>query len=262
MQHIQDNEFDRYFKDQLVDSEVQPSANLWDRIEPQIANKKKRSQSVYWAAAAIAVLALSAGLMFTQPGNQSSGVQQGTSVALNKAEAKHQEGAGLANVSEETKATERSQRVAPADLVAKLPVATHTGKQPGKENKKTLTAMQPFAATSHHSNTTPVQMIEERKGQVTDLSVAEVAFADNNTPAASSAPVAAVDAIIETYETTEIEHTTRPRIRNAGDLVNFVVDKIDKREQKLVEFRTDDDENSSLVAINIGPFKINQRKSK
>jgi hypothetical protein len=54
----------------------------------------------------------------------------------------------------------------------------------------------------------------------------------------------------------------RVRIRNAGDLVNFVVDKIDRREQKIVAFNTDDDDNSSLVALNIGPFRFNSKKHK
>ena len=56
-----------------------------------------------------------------------------------------------------------------------------------------------------------------------------------------------------------MEHT---KIRNVGDLINFVVEKVDKREQKFLQFKSDDDDNSSLVAINIGPFKLNARKHK
>jgi hypothetical protein len=52
----------------------------------------------------------------------------------------------------------------------------------------------------------------------------------------------------------------RKGIRNVGDLVNFVVDKVDKREKKLVRFNTDDDDNSSIVGINIGFLKFNKKR--
>ena len=51
-------------------------------------------------------------------------------------------------------------------------------------------------------------------------------------------------------------------IRNVGDLVNYVVDKVDKREEKFIQFKTDNDDNSSLIGLNIGMFKFNQRKHK
>ncbi len=51
----------------------------------------------------------------------------------------------------------------------------------------------------------------------------------------------------------------RKGIRNVGDLVNFVVDKVDKRDKKLVRFNTDDDDNSSIVGINIGFLKFNKK---
>ena len=51
----------------------------------------------------------------------------------------------------------------------------------------------------------------------------------------------------------------RKGIRNVGDLVNFVVDKVDKRDKKLLHFNTDEDDNSSLVGINIGFLKLNKK---
>ena len=46
-----------------------------------------------------------------------------------------------------------------------------------------------------------------------------------------------------------------------GDLINFVVDKVDKREDKLIRFDTDDD-NSSLIGINIGMIRFSKKKHK
>lgn len=49
----------------------------------------------------------------------------------------------------------------------------------------------------------------------------------------------------------------------AGDrnLVNCVVDKVDKSEEKIIQFKTEDD-NSSLVALNIGILRCNTKKHK
>ena len=58
----------------------------------------------------------------------------------------------------------------------------------------------------------------------------------------------------------EFENTTeRKGIRNVGDLVNYVVDRVDKRDKKLLRFNTDDDDNSSLVGINIGFLKLSKK---
>lgn len=262
MQHIQDNEFDRLFKDQLSDSEVEPSVNLWNRIEPQLAKRKSRRSPYYWAAAATVLIALSAGLLFTQNENQPMKAQQSTDITVSKVEAAEQRDVVQADVPEqpvvlrETDVNTRTVNV--GDQRQAPPVAQDYA----PDEKKSLLAMQPVVDKLHHNNTTLVQKIEQPAEQGMEFPAADVALADISVSAVTNAPVAAVDAITETTETIEIEQITRPRIRNAGDLVNFVVDKIDKREQKIVEFRTDEDENSSLVAINIGPFKINQRKSK
>lgn len=262
MQHIPDNEFDRLFKDQLVDSEVEPSITLWDRIEPQLAKRKSRRSPYYWAAAATVLVALSAGLLFTQNENQPLNAQQSTDIAGAKVETAEQRDVVQAEVPEDQVIARGTDVDTPTVNVGDQRQALPVAQDIAPEERKSLVAMQPGTNKVHHNHTTPVHKIEKPAEQVLEFPAAEVALADNNRPAATNSPVAIVDAITETTETIEIEQNTRPRIRNAGDLVNFVVEKIDKREQKLVEFRTDEDENSSLVAINIGPFKINQRKSK
>ncbi|MNQ93554.1 hypothetical protein D3C85_1090260 [compost metagenome] len=63
-------------------------------------------------------------------------------------------------------------------------------------------------------------------------------------------------------EITETEGRERRGIRNVGDVINFVVDKLDKREKKIIQFRTDDDDNSSLIAVNIGILQFNPKRNK
>ena len=82
------------------------------------------------------------------------------------------------------------------------------------------------------------------------MPVEEIVLASNNDPA-----------LVKDDVSNENVEAPNRGIRNMGDLVNYVVDKLDKREEKLLQFKTEDD-NSSLVALNIGMFKFNQKKHK
>lgn len=66
---------------------------------------------------------------------------------------------------------------------------------------------------------------------------------------------------VKTDEPVNDNEQTNKGIRNVGDVVNLIVNKMDKRKDKLIQFRTDDDD-SSLASINIGPFKIGKRNKK
>ena len=48
----------------------------------------------------------------------------------------------------------------------------------------------------------------------------------------------------------------RHKIHNFGDLVNLVVDKLDKREDKVIQFADDEDGDSHLTGVNLGIVRI------
>jgi len=52
---------------------------------------------------------------------------------------------------------------------------------------------------------------------------------------------------------------TRHKIRSPGDLINAVVEKVDKRRDKIIEF-TDDDDETNVTGINLGIIKIKKEK--
>jgi hypothetical protein len=282
MQHIPDNEFDRLFREGLAEAEVTPSASVWDRIEPQISGKSKRRSAYYWSAAATVLVGLTAGLLFIQNPDRQAVNNNIAEVQLNKGQAKVQQksdvGTADADVSDDnlnrlseqvnTSSKGASEEVVRPDGIRmtknnglnrsisndnRQSLAVSKSMNSNADDKKSLVAMQPDAGQVHLIITKPEQEVQMPAEQVIEMPAAALALTDN-TPDALE-----VEAITEKAQN---EMPTRTRIRNAGDLVNFVVEKLDKREEKIVEFRTDDDDNSSLVAINIGPFKINQRRHK
>jgi hypothetical protein len=68
--------------------------------------------------------------------------------------------------------------------------------------------------------------------------------------------VAQVDQV--ELESNSVDGTTKPRIKSIGGLVNFVIAQVDKREDKIIEFR-DGEEGSEVSGINLGPLKFKNR---
>jgi len=241
---MQDKEFDQLFKDRFEEAEIQPSATLWDAIQTEITPVRKRTSSGWWmAAAAVVLIAVSAGLLF----NKSEKIQ-------------------LQGKAELAQTTQSVPAIVEADPEISTPVQSsiilvkavshpvgvdrqlNNNIAPHVE-EKSLASMQPKAGLAH-----PLTIENETLAKVAIGSIQE------NTDvviASADIPATTVDAVANENEQTE--HT---KIRNVGDLINFVVEKVDKREQKFLQFKSDDDDNSSLVAINIGPFKLNARKHK
>jgi len=247
MQHMQDKDFDQLFKDRFEDAEIQPSAGLWNNIQQGIAPKRQRKLPIMWMAAASVAITVTAAVLLNKPEKiQLHGQVAVVDTPKESSSATIQKDAAQAETS-------------PERMDVSTPSSAAASKNPTRE-EKSLLAMQPTPQNSHLTNMEPEIAATEQPEVVTqELPPVEVAVATITKPETATAvelPVAINN------EAAEVEQSGRTRIRNAGDLLNFVVDKLDKRDQKILEFQTDEDDNSSLVAINIGPFKVNTRKHK
>ena len=280
MQHIQDKEFDQLIKNKFEEAEIEPSADLWATISPQLENKRKRAFPLYWmAAAAVAVTALTAGLLFNR---NAPAVKQGVELAAVKKENTVQQKAAenLQQVNPDVNSSVngsavRSSAVPVSELATipkrlKQPVSAlemnrfaslstvDSAKHTAAENtaalyaKKVLLAMQPLNEITHLDNEALVvkqQMMGLPKSTAKSrevLMMANVNAGDED------------DTTVNSENEQPDEHKG---IRNVGDLVNYVVKKVDKRGEKFLQFKTEDD-NSSLIAINIGILKFNKKKRK
>lgn len=245
MQHMPDKEFDQLFREQFMNAEIEPSANLWSKIEQQLEPKRKRAFPVYWMAAASVAVAFTAMMLFQQPekiqlqGQPAVTVEQQAALPVTSSEAEH--------------------TAMDSAVPAAKPVFAVTGitarqlspvKNDGAENipANITLSMQPqedFARL-------PIKQADPKPMDVLPVTAAQT---ENPLMIAQVDPQRTESNVIS-----ETDHVTeRKGIRNVGDLVNYVVDKVDKRDKKLVRFNTDDDDNSSIVAINIGFLKLNKK---
>jgi hypothetical protein len=240
MQHIPDKEFDKLFKDKFNDAEIEPSANLWANIEKELVPKRKRIIPVYWMAAASVLIVISAMLVFQKTDKIQLRVEQQQANTITTVE----EGSLPTNVIEqptvETKIVNSNK-----SFVAK--VSTQEAVEDNLDNQQL--AMQPIKET---------ERLPIKQQEVMQLAIVPIKETVIENPIVIAQVIPKQEVESNTISETD-NFSERKGIRNVGDLVNFVVDKVDKRDKKILKFNTDDDDNSSLVALNIGFLKFNKK---
>lgn len=249
MQPIQDKDFDQLFKNAFDDAEIAPSRDLWSNIESEIEPKKKRIIPVYWLSAAAVLLVVAAGILIYQ--QQNVNPKQLTSYVAPKV---HQpavvEQIVKDSVITPVKPIEKVEAVLPVNTKPATSLAKTTIKKEVKpiEKQKIATAPEVFKQEMVIAKT------EEPKKDIKTKIEEAILQPEKETVIAANPTAVKIDEPINDNEEQNIKS-----IRNVGDVVNLIVNKVDKRKDKFIQFRTDDDD-SSLSSINIGPFKIGKRK--
>lgn len=250
MQHMPDKDFDKLFKDSFMDAEIEPSADLWGNIAQQLEPQKKRSFPLFWmAAASVAVVA--SVMLFTKGGDKVYLQGAAPEVAVvNNAET---QALPVVDTQEETTVAEAilPERTATSMTLLKREITKPVAGKIEDTQKNNLVAVQPSDMNEH---------LPIKRGDAKPLDVAPVV----NIPVDNKVSYANVpDAKpIDYFEQQEESDSNKKGIRNVGDLINYVVDKVDKRDKKLIKFDTDDDDNSSIIGLNIGFLKLNKKNNK
>jgi len=236
---MQDKAFDQLFKDALEHAEIQPSADLWNNLAKDLKEPvTKRQLPIYWMVAAAVAVVLFSVLLFV-PGQEKIKLQ-GAAMAVKDTR--------VVPVVAEQAASTRDAAITNEDQSTPLVIAPRVNEA---DMEKDFKAMQPKEALVRHD-------------------VKKVALVPEVRQAMGPDPYAGQDVVMAKVDATEVpdqnvtaetEEPEHKGIRNFGDLVNYVVDKVDKREQKFLKFSSDDD-NSSLIGINIGFIRLNAKRHK
>lgn len=237
MQNIQDKAFDELFKEKLGDAEIQPSANLWGNIAAGLQPAAKRRFPVYWMAAALALIVVGLGLLM--PETEKVRLQAPAQLAV-------REDVAVAVAPPALDLTGAGAIAATSYKSTPLVIAPRL--KADIENKSDRPKMQPERAADRLVNKQE-EVVEEpvqSPKPVNETMIASANMQEDNQP---------------DLTVTKTDETAGKGIRNVGDLINFVVNKVDRREKKVIQFETDDD-NSSIVALNIGFIKFNRKSDK
>jgi hypothetical protein len=260
---MQDKEFDDVFRSKLDGFEAEPTGKVWDSIDEGLdtAHRRKMFMPILRIAASM-ILVLGLGVLFFYNRDKVFAVKGGKN--------------GL---------VKNMQPVKKTDAIAPV-------KQP--EPVKTVVQQPVVNSIARLNNQGKKQdrVKSTQKDVIMDIPVPEVvAYVEPMQPAASAEPSKKVDItqpVVPGLETPLTAKTTdiaapkvapqvtaqipatdaaakpakRRGIHNFGDLVNLVVDKVDKRKDKAIRFTDSDDDESTITSVNIGPVKINKDTDK
>jgi len=253
---MQDNEFDDLFRSKLGGLEVQPSAQVWDHIAAGLGNSKKKSilPMLSMAASIVVLLAASTWFLLDKPVKQEQNqVAQIKVTPRNSATIQPQ----TTIVKQPNTTVETAQTTPGAALVAKTPTAKIKVKSVVKQD------------ITEPVNITPTPVVADKQTQQVLAAVPTQPVAHPVVPEMqlagstinSDAPVLKLASTAPTAVTaSQVEKKKKHGIHSLGDLINAVVSKVDKREDKLIEFTESDDDQSSITGINLGIIKIKKEK--
>ena len=249
MRPMQDKDFDQLFKERFEAFEAEPSDNLWQKITKELdapVQKKKRTLTPYWMAAASVVLLTSAVLWLNKPED------------VIKLQGKSQ-GQVMVNQTKVTGTDAQDVKSQGSDEPAREVL---TSAQPEKARYLASHKAPKIKVTPLNKTAVPEKVRTQLPAEDEVLLATQQVTIDvkkqEKVPANEGNEV-----VMAQIDESEIEdhreaETTNPRIKSIGGLVNFVIAQVDKRDDKIIEFR-DGEEGSTVSGINIGPLKFKSR---
>jgi len=255
---MQDKEFDELFRAKLDMFEAEPSANVWPGITDGLdAGKRRKSLTPWLSIAAGIVVLIGIGVFFIPKKTNTSehpSVQTGVpEIAQSTVTVQSQPGPATQASPEKKHLIElkrdgeaaRIQPNRPTNITSQKNV--DTAGYPAKTVKSNepqliATVSQPITITKPIVPDVPLQTT--------------VKISIDQTPGSNliADKLASQNSADNKKDSVLVKR--KHKIHNFGDLVNLVVDKLDKRPDKVVQFASDEDGDSHLTGINLGILKI------
>jgi hypothetical protein len=252
---MQDREFDKIFREKLDCFESEPSAGVWPGIVSGLNGNKRRNTPVWTLriAASIIVLIAAGVLFFPKKREQGQGhtakqlraaiIQRSPVPVMEQGTVKPKTSADDLDKQHEMAVGNAPAHLSKIALLAAGAIVSG----PAVDIRQTETTTPPENRPEMLSAVAPDDRTQIEAKQMPDN---QAAFVNKPVSAAIQMPVATAN--IAPVKTAH-------KIRSFGDLVNVVVAKIDKRKDKVIEF-SDDDDGSSVTAVNLGIIKIRREK--
>lgn len=264
---MQDNEFDKLFHSKLNDFEAEPSGRVWDSVSDELTTGKRKKVliSLLSVAASIIVLITVGMLYFPQKASVNHGAHVGKSNLVKSI--------GLPRVDSIVKSSNDQQKPEHNNMVA------HQQNNAAiAANTKGVLPQSPAQVIANVNLTEPVQpdKTAERsdalismppKENVADMVTSGGGSVNINQPIEEKLPVIS-KTILPTNQLSALKKPdatpikSKYKIHRLGDFINFVVAKVDKRPDKIIEFAStdDDDDETRISGVNLGIIKIKNER--
>ena len=261
---ISDKELDELFSSKLDGLEAEPSANLWQNISFELDKKPKEKVLIpVLRIAAGLIVVLSAGLLFLQ---KNEPVKNQLPKKLVKVELAKKNPAveQIENLGDKKSMLLLATKIKAVKEVCAIKKPNQVS-NPKLVSSPKLETGYPSTQTLAQNKTETNQQQETTNANIAQTKIAVVPDAAINLKVQSEAETPLKTTLAEPQVLAATNNKTaklkRKGIRNMGDLVNLVMAKVDKRNDKLIEFSdSDDGDESNITGINLGIITIKKEK--
>ena len=266
---MQDREIDALFGAKLYDFEVEPSPTVWLAISAELDAGKRKQPFLPILSIAASVLALvAAGILFIpkkgvvnqKPDGQGTIVKALSTpkttpavivtsqpiMVTPKNSAKKDSGTTLAK---ESKQSNKFSEDTPNELNNPTGSATATFRQLPKPEEQISQVVNPKRQID-----IPVAVVPDADIPLSVPSTMADRLAGTSNPQVAAVQIPSADK--KQIPVSKQKH----KIHNLGDLLNLAIAKVDKRQDKIIEFTDDDDNGSMITAVNLGILKTKKAK--
>ena len=262
MKVASDKKFDEFFKSSFEDFEVEPSANSWSKIAQEIKQKPKKKFPIFWSAAASVLIVLGIGLgLYTKP-IEVIKLKPQTDDLTAKVEPKLEEN------KEQTLKNEQGAKNQEQKIGIEKPalLANSIKKQPVRlQNKISEKNISKDATITSKATVLDLNNLEEDLARVKPVkrinSVAQQMIDDEAKQIKFNGSKYTALALAQNTNDKNLNDDgaitgRKVKIKSVGDLVNFVVAKVDKREEKIIKVSKTEESDNEITGINLGLFKF------
>jgi hypothetical protein len=258
--NMQDKEFDDLFRSKLGDFEAQPSAQVWQNIDAELAGKRKKSIFPILSIAASVLILLTAGILFIPKKGVVKHKKQDTNVIAKVNPSVIKPG----NAEPVNPSEKQQEQLAAVETPVKNTTKVNQPKikiNAVEQKEQVSTSIAKIEIVKHEDQSLiasagipkQVDVVKQDPIELTEATSAEnKETVDNSAISLPAQPVLASNQPAKT-----VKPVAKKRgIRSFGDIVNLVVAKVDKRKDKLIQFSDSDDDGSVITAVHLGALKI------
>ena len=260
---MQDNEFDDLFRSKLEGFEAAPSANVWAGIDAELNGKiRKKILMPFLSIAASIIVLVGAGLFFIpqkQPVNSYHTVKKGDTktsqpvvavvLVKNDSNSAHLKPKPVAGRHKTPASAGSIANLTPAKVVNNIPVK-NTPEIIGQNTQAKTDDQLAIVSRPQKPNDLNKAVVPDDS---TPLSVRQTA----DIPATFTPKPVVLTTQVPVINNRDIAPVKAKRkIHNLGGLLNAVVAKVDKRDDKIIVFGESDDDDSNVTGVNLGIIKI------
>ncbi|TSJ44193.1 hypothetical protein FO440_08475 [Mucilaginibacter corticis] len=254
---MQDKEFDEIFSSKFEDFEAEPSPMVWNNIADELDGKKSTRTVLPWLSiAATIVVLLTAGALFLRKDKPTTGDNKPSKlVATHIKPAISKEDNQNAGPVDQAKPSDKIAVAANHQHKNSLPVHKVIEPVTDKENNQDNEVQQSKPDDQRLIAAIPDASIANTKPVLPDVKLNPKATGIS-AQAVTERPIVMASAGNE-----ESEPAKKHGIRSLGGLINVLIAKVDKRQDKLIEFSDsdDDDTESNVTGVNLGVIKIKKQ---